>query len=143
METKACRRCRRLFQYIGGDIYCPLCKDELENLFKEVKSYIWEHKGCSIPEVIKATGCKEANIEQWVREERLILDEGTGIQFFCEQCGTQIFSGKLCAKCKAETANMLGSIYGEKKPSQMQAPKRFSDASHNEMYTMEMRRNRK
>jgi len=141
METKACRRCRRLFQYIGGDMYCPICKDELENLFKEVKQYIYEHKNCTIPEVIKATGCKEANIEKWVREERLILNENTGITFFCEKCGAQIFSGRMCAKCKAETANMLSGMYKEDKPKA--APQKRSDATHNEMYTIDMRRGRK
>ena len=110
METKACRRCRRLFQYIGGDMYCPICKDELENLFKEVKQYIYEHKNCTIPEVIKATGCKEANIEKWVREERLEFSKGAGV-LNCEQCGAPIATGRFCEKCKAEmTGNLNASI---------------------------------
>ena len=51
MNVKNCRSCGKIFNYIGGMPICPTCREAADKKFQEVKDYIREHKGCSIPEV--------------------------------------------------------------------------------------------
>ena len=48
-------------------------------------------------------------IQQWLREERLQLGEGSGITLHCEKCGASINSGRFCEKCKNSMADQLNS----------------------------------
>ena len=51
MDVRNCKKCGKLFNYVSGPMICPLCKEELEEKFQEVKKYVSEHPGCGIPEV--------------------------------------------------------------------------------------------
>ncbi len=109
-EVKNCRRCRRLFNYIGGQQICPACREELENKFQEVKKYLIEHKGAGIAEVAEGCDIDEHQIRQWVREERLEFSSGIDAGIVCENCGTPISTGRFCDKCKAAMVNDLNSV---------------------------------
>lgn len=107
MEVKNCRKCRRLFNYIGGQPICPTCKEELEKKFQEVKTYIQDHRNSSVVEVAEECDVEESQIRQWVREERLMFADGAVAGIGCEVCGTPITSGRFCDKCKAGMINDL------------------------------------
>lgn len=110
MEVRNCRKCRKLFNYIGGQPICPACKEELENKFQEVKKYIQDHRNASVSEVAEQCEVEESQIRQWVREERLMFAEGSVSGIGCEVCGTPIVSGRFCDKCKASMINDLNSV---------------------------------
>ena len=93
MNVKNCRKCGKVFNYIGGMPICPQCREELEKKFDTVKEYIREHRGASVLEVSKECEVEEAQIRQWVREERLEFDTSSGIGVVCESCGVAISSG--------------------------------------------------
>ena len=42
MNVKNCRKCGKVFNYIGGMPICPQCREELEKKFDTVKEYIIE-----------------------------------------------------------------------------------------------------
>ena len=105
MEIKNCKGCSKLFQYIGGPVLCPACRDLLEDKFTEVKAYIYEHRGASVVEVSEATEVTVKQIKQWIREERLVLSDATEVGITCEKCGKPIRSGRFCEKCKNKMAN--------------------------------------
>jgi len=94
-----------MFNYVMGPMICPACRDALEEKFKEVKSYIQDHKNVGIKEVAEACDVDVNQIQQWLREERLQLSEGSMIQLTCENCGCEIRSGRFCEKCKNSMAN--------------------------------------
>ena len=48
MEVRNCKNCGRLFNYMGGKPICQLCKESLEDKFKEVKDYINSHPKVSV-----------------------------------------------------------------------------------------------
>lgn len=106
MDVKNCRRCRKLFNYIGGQQICPACKEEIEKEFQKVKAYIQDHRNVSVVEVATECEVEENQIRQWVREERLMFAEGVG-GIVCETCGAPISSGRFCEKCKASMINEL------------------------------------
>ncbi|MDE6208107.1 MAG: flagellar protein [Lachnospiraceae bacterium] len=111
MEVKNCKECKRLFNYIGGPRLCPDCKAKLEEKFLEVKRFIEDNKNAPIAVVSEEMNVSVQQINQWVREERLIFAEGSAVVLDCENCGAPIRTGRFCEKCKGEMVNRLGGIY--------------------------------
>ena len=109
MNVKNCRNCGKIFNYIGGLPICPACREAADKKFSEVKDYVRDNKGASIKAVSEACDVDEAQIRQWVREERLVFDTESGIGVVCESCGVVIPSGRLCDKCKAELVSGLSA----------------------------------
>ena len=132
MDVKNCKRCRRLFNYIGGQPICPQCREELEKKFQEVKRYLFDHHGATIPDVIKDCDVDEGQVRQWVREERLEFSGGIDIGVFCENCGAPIVTGRFCDKCKASMITNLQSAGRRPEPEAPAAPKK-DQSSGNKM----------
>lgn len=107
MDVRNCRRCRKIFNYIGGQPLCPQCKEELEKKFQEVKDYVREHKDVRVAQVAEECDVEESQIQQWVKEERLVFSSGIDVGVVCETCGTPIGTGRFCAKCKSDMINGL------------------------------------
>lgn len=114
-QTMACTRCRKLFNYIGGERLCPACKEEADKEFRRVKEYIWENRGCNMAEVAEACEVSEKQIKEWVRAERLEFYSPTG-DIVCEKCGTPIISGRFCDKCRGEMVGELKAAIHVEKP---------------------------
>ena len=115
MEVKSCKECRRLFNYMGGQMLCPACAKKLEEKFQEVKLYLNEHPNSSISTVSEELDVSVKQIKQWIREERLTLSDPTEAGIVCEQCGTPICSGRFCDKCKAQMQNEFSSVLSKSK----------------------------
>ena len=131
MNVRNCKKCGRIFNYVLGPVLCPACKDEMEQVFQNVKKYVHEHKGANIPEVAEACDVDVQQIYQWIREERLEFADDSMIGIACELCGTTIKSGRYCDKCKAELANGLKSSITPAKT--MEGPVRKSTRDGNRM----------
>lgn len=123
MEVKNCRDCKRLFNYIGGPRLCPDCKAKLEQKFAEVKKYVEEHKNASISAVSEEMEVSVQQINQWVREERLIFAEGSAVMIDCESCGATIRTGRFCENCKSQMVNKFGGMYQKQEPEQKKDPR--------------------
>lgn len=123
MDVKNCRRCRRLFNYIGGQPICPQCREELEKKFQEVKRYLFDHRNANISDVVENCEVDEGQIRQWVREERLEFSSGIDIGMSCENCGAPITSGRFCDKCKATMINDLKSAGRRPEPEEPKVAK--------------------
>ena len=125
MDVRNCTKCGRIFNYVVGMPICPSCRERMEQKFQEVKQYIRENKGSSIPEVSAACEVESSQIHQWIREERLVLSDDSPIGINCENCGTMIKSGRFCDSCKSSMINTLkGSI---QKPAAQTPQKPKSD----------------
>lgn len=107
MNARNCRKCGRLFNYVQGPPICMQCREALEEKFQEVKNYIRENSHCSVTEVAEACDVSPNQIQQWLRDERLQLAEGSSITLFCENCEKPILSGRFCDACKKTMANQL------------------------------------
>ena len=115
MEVQTCSRCRKFFNYIGGERICPACKEEVEKEFQKVKEYIKDNRSATVMQVAKECEVSEKQIRQWVREERLELSSTDG-EFVCEKCGAPITSGRFCAKCKNEMVDNLSAVIKKDEP---------------------------
>ncbi|MGN0327476.1 MAG: flagellar protein [Lachnospira sp.] len=116
MEVRNCRSCGRLYNYIGGSYrnLCPDCIRKIEDKFQDVKDYIEEHRAATISMISQDCDVSTKQIEQWIREERLVFSEDSPIGIGCEICGATIKSGRYCEQCKSNMVNNLGSMYGTK-----------------------------
>ena len=118
MNVRNCRRCGKIFNYVMGAPLCPVCREEMEKKFHEVKKFIQDHPGVGIPEVSEACEVEPSQIRQWVREERLEFAEGSVVDIACEKCGAPIRTGRFCEKCKASMINTMNSVYKEPQAGQ-------------------------
>lgn len=112
MDVRTCRRCRKLFNYVAGQPICPVCREELENLFQNVKKYLADNRNASINDVAEACEVDAQQIRQWVREERLQFSSDSAVGINCESCGTMIRSGRFCDNCKVKMTNGLNKAFG-------------------------------
>lgn len=128
MDVRNCRMCGKLYNFIGGTYrnLCPNCIEKMEKKFDEVKEYIEEHKAATINEVSEECDVSSRQIEQWIREERLMISDDSPIGIRCERCGATIRSGRFCERCKNKIANNLGSMYGESNAAVESMEKRAS-----------------
>ena len=86
---------------------CPVCREDIEKKFQQVKEYVSNNANCSVALVAEECEVSEKQIKQWVREERLIFADGAVAGISCEVCGAPIATGRFCAKCKTQVMNDL------------------------------------
>lgn len=123
MEVKNCKECKRLFNYIGGSRLCPDCRAKLEEKFAEVKKFVEDNKNASISVVSQEMEVSVQQLNQWVREERLIFAEGSTVMIDCEACGAPIRTGRFCDECKSQMVNKFGGMY-QKRETQVKKEER-------------------
>ena len=114
MNIRNCRMCGHIFNYVAGPILCPHCREKMEAKFQEVKEYIRANPGVGIQDVAENCDVEPSQIQQWLREGRLELTEGSAIYLQCEKCGAPIRSGRFCEKCKYEMSMDLQSVLPKK-----------------------------
>lgn len=110
MEVRNCRKCKRLFNYLGGKPYCPECKDALERDFLKVRDYIRDNPTDGIQEIADACEVEAIQIRDWIKEGRLEVTVTSGITLTCEKCGEKILKGRFCDKCNQKMADSLGAL---------------------------------
>ena len=111
MDVRNCRSCGRLFNYLTGMQLCEGCKSALEEKFQQVKEYIREYRDAPINDVAEACDVSVKQLRQWVREERLVFSESSGVYLDCELCGAPIRMGRFCEECKGKLKGDLSSAY--------------------------------
>ena len=132
MNVRNCRKCGKMFNYVQGPPICQACKEAAEQKFQEVKEFVRENKTATMNEIVENCGVEQRQVEQWIREERLVFAENSPIQLTCETCGTRIVTGRYCEKCKKDQANTF-SAAGRHEPAP--APEKKDAHSGSKMYT--------
>ena len=112
MNIRTCVKCRRLFNYVMGPSFCPECREKEEDKFQEVKKYVQEHGRATMQEVSEACNVSMKQIQQWLRDDRLMLADDSPLAIECERCGKMIRGGKFCPTCSNEMAAKLQAAMG-------------------------------
>lgn len=118
MNVRNCKKCGRIFNYIGGPITCQKCREELEEKFQEVRKFVRENPGVDMTVVSEECDVEPKQIRRWIQEERLELSEDSPIKIACESCGALIRSGRFCEKCKAQVTKDFKGIVNQNKPQE-------------------------
>ncbi|MDI9508903.1 MAG: flagellar protein [Bacillota bacterium] len=120
MDVRNCKKCGSIFNYLSGPPLCPTCIRKLDDIFDEVKEYIYDHPRVDMREVSEVFDVSVQQIRQWIREERLSFAEDSMIGIDCESCGVTIKTGRFCKSCKDNLAKGFQNVY--QKPEQKQKP---------------------
>ncbi len=120
MDVKSCKMCKRLFNYIAGVPICPACKEELENKFQQAKEYVRSNKSATVQMVANEIGVPESQVQEWIRDERLVFSEASIAGVACEVCGTPINTGRYCEQCKAQMLRDLNGVIKKPEPPKKQ-----------------------
>ena len=110
MDVRNCKSCGRLFNYVGGMGVCPICTQELEDKFQEVKRYIRDNPKASLTQISEENDVSVAVLRRWVREERLSFTKDSLVGIECESCGTMIRTGRYCEICKQHMVNDMERV---------------------------------
>ena len=128
MNLRNCARCGKMFNYIGGQPICEPCKKAIEEDFQKVKQYIVDNPRAGLKQIAEDNEVSTKQIQQWIREERLMFTSDSPIQLQCENCGELIQTGRFCAKCKASMANNLNNTFAKPQPQVQQPVKEKKNA---------------
>lgn len=113
-DFRNCRRCNKVYNYMGGMPLCPACKEADEADFKRLKEYLYKNPGASISLVANELEMSVSKIKAYLKDGRLeiIGDEGN---FFleCERCGKAIRTGRYCDLCAKEVTSQISSTAKE------------------------------
>lgn len=100
-----CEKCGQVMEYRGiGEYCCPDCGEIAYDDYGKVRNYLEHHRGASQGEVARATGVSTTAIRALLREDKIEVTENSAVLLFCEICGANIRSGRVCDRCAARRA---------------------------------------
>lgn len=112
-DVRNCKRCNRLFNFIGNHI-CPYCIQEDEDNFKKVKLYLYDNPKATIYDVSKELDISIQLLKKYLREGRLeIMGTTEEPSILCQHCGEPIPKCRYCARCAKSFTNNLQSATKE------------------------------
>ncbi|MCX7841761.1 MAG: MerR family transcriptional regulator [Clostridia bacterium] len=113
-DVRNCRRCGKIFNYIGGNPICPSCRELNEQTFKKVKEYLYNNPGATLSEVSTVLEVSVEKIKGYLKEGRLeIIGSDSNLVLECESCGKAIRTGRFCDDCSRDLTRDLKSTASE------------------------------
>lgn len=110
-DVRNCRKCGRIFNYIGGSPLCQACREQDEADFKRIKDYLYENPKASVTQVSVDLDVSIEKIKRFLKDGRLeIADDDGNMILECENCGRSIKSGRYCQECERSLASGLRNV---------------------------------
>ena len=110
-DLRNCRRCGRIYNYIGGPPICLDCRNADEAIFKKIKDYLYDNPGAMLSQVANDCDVSVEKIKMFLKEGRLEITEGANIILECEKCGKAIKTGRFCNECQNQLhSDISGTI---------------------------------
>lgn len=115
-DVRNCRKCGKIFTYLGGAPICPACKQVDEEDFKRIKEYLYKNPGAGLNQVSVELDIGVEKIKRFLKEGRLEIVSTEGNMFLeCENCGKSIKSGRYCDDCEKDMAANFKSTAAQMK----------------------------
>ena len=105
MALSNCTKCGALFSRTDKAV-CPKCIQEEEDKFQVAVNWVRDNPGRGINALSAETGIRKRLILKWVRENRMILNDGVDL-LECKKCGKPISGGTFCKQCKMDVMQGL------------------------------------
>ncbi len=99
-DVRNCRKCGKVYTYIGGPPICPVCIEQDEADFRRVKEYLYQYPGASMTEVSTVLDVSAEKITRYLKDGRLEIVGDTNLILECEGCGKPIRTGRYCNECQ-------------------------------------------
>lgn len=104
-----CPDCNVHMKYIYGEMFeCPVCHKQEPTDFGKVRTYL-EQAGPQPAIVISnATGVDVHVIDNFLRQGRIEIPDGSSVYIKCQSCGADIRYGRYCPECMVKMTKELG-----------------------------------
>ncbi|MGE5607167.1 MAG: MerR family transcriptional regulator [Bacteroidota bacterium] len=104
MDVRNCKRCGKIYNYMGSAV-CNNCLQQEQEDFEKIREYLFKNPNSSTAEVSEATGIELKVISRFLKEGRLEADYirmSDDNELTCEKCGKPVKSGRFCEICVRE-----------------------------------------
>ncbi|MCR5833731.1 MAG: hypothetical protein K6G55_03680 [Selenomonadaceae bacterium] len=99
LNIRNCVRCNKIFMPVGGDKICPDCRAADLKTEEYVKTYVRDHPGIMINDLIEQTGVPSKFIWRMVQRGQFEHSGLRGAEYPCSNCGKMIKHGIYCEMC--------------------------------------------
>lgn len=111
-KLSACTKCHGELQYMGhGQYRCTTCGNVELDDFGKVYKYIDENGPAPAIIIAQGTGVHIEKINNFLREGRVEIPEGSDVYIKCERCGRDIRFGRFCPECAASLSKQLQGVF--------------------------------
>ena len=114
MDLKTCKKCGRMFSGKEDQEYCNKCRLDIEDHFRIVREYVYDHPNATVNEVSDETGVEKKEVLEYLRDGRLELKEES-VDLSCMRCGKPIKSGRMCNECGNEIKEGFNKAFDKDK----------------------------
>lgn len=127
-KPTACEKCGGELKYIShGEYSCYECGWITRDDFGKIRHYIEENGPSTAVEIAENTDVPVYKINDYLRQGRIEIPEGSGIYITCQKCGTDIRYGRYCPAC---AASLSKSIQGMMEAGAVPKNRKSSSAMH-------------
>lgn len=119
-----CSACGGSLTYKSHGAYvCNTCGNIEYDDFGKVRAYIDANGPTPAAVISSATGVSIQKINNYLREGRVEIPEGSNIYIKCENCGQDIRFGRYCPECAAKLSkNLSGAFEAGEVPKKSSVP---------------------
>lgn len=104
----SCRLCGVIMVKLSRDV-CQKCLQTEEQFFIKVRDHLRACPGCSIDDVVIATGVSKAHVQHFISSGRLERI-GAEIAHPCQTCHKTIKTGLICSECSRDLKEQVSSL---------------------------------
>ena len=138
LNIKNCTRCKRIFIPVGTEKICPDCRAEDLALEERVKSYVRDHPGITVNELIEGSGVPSKFVWRMIQQGLFENSTLKDAKYPCGRCGTLITRGAYCSECegklKANAQKFAQALDSKKRAAEKKSQaKTFSDSMYEDI----------
>ena len=109
-KAKVCKQCNTNMVYIYGEMYqCPVCGRKELSDFGKVREFLDANGPQPAAVIADATGVSLHAIDQFLRQGRVEIPDGSDVYIKCQNCGTEIRYGRYCPECMAKISKNINA----------------------------------
>lgn len=134
-RSKKCPVCGIEMQYVYGETFqCMSCGRKELSDFGKVREFLDANGPQPASVIADATGVNLLVINNYLKQGRVEIPDGSDVYIKCQSCGTDIRYGRFCPECMMKITNNIGRAMCN--PDMGEKPKLKRDAAGT-MHTMD------
>lgn len=140
LNIRNCSRCNRIFIPVSNEKICSDCRNAELEMEQHVKSYVRDHPGITVNELIEGSGAPGKLVWRMVQQGQF---ENSGLKdakYPCSNCGKIITRGTYCDECagklKLNAQKFAAAMDSKNRAAEKKAQstgKTFSDSMYDVM----------
>ena len=102
LGIRNCIRCKKIFMPVSDEKLCRDCRNEELEMEEHVKSYVRDHPGITVDQLIEGSGAPSALVWRMIRQGLFENANLRDAKYPCGNCGKLISKGVYCYECASK-----------------------------------------